>query len=288
MRLNFLWQTASLSCALELVAACGGPVNIGDNSKARDASPEAATDASGECCEDGLTWRGCCGTPSFAAPHPCGSTVLCQARCDDQHACGAATSPDGNVEAHAEASADTTALDVNGECCEDGLAWGGCCGTPSFPASHRCGGTVVCAADCDAPHACGTTPDGNVEAHAEASADTSAMDVNGECCEDGLAWRGCCGTPSFPGPHACGSTVLCQALCDRQHVCGATSDAASNPDARSETGSDTGGAETGGACCEDGLTWTGCCSSPSDPLPHLCGTTFACQQPCVNQHSCGG
>ena len=40
------------------------------------------------------------------------------------------------------------------------------------------------------------------------------------------------------------------------------------------------------ACCEDGSTWRGCCSSRSVPHPHQCGDPAPCDAPCVAQRPC--
>src|SRR5690242_9469973 len=58
-------------------------------------------------------------------------------------------------------------------------------------------------------------PDGQVEAPSQAP-----------CCEDGLTWQGCCGTPSNPGSHTCGNpSRFCLALCSGQTSCTAPPDA---------------------------------------------------------------
>jgi hypothetical protein len=54
----------------------------------------------------------------------------------------------------------------------------------------------------------------------------------------------------------------------------------SDPDAA------TGAGDASMVCCEDGLTWTGCCSSPSNPVSHLCGGSVACQADCTTPHAC--
>jgi hypothetical protein len=57
------------------------------------ATVDASADAKGSCCEDGLTWLGCCGTPQHGPSHTCGApSMLCQAPCIDQHSCAG---PDG-------------------------------------------------------------------------------------------------------------------------------------------------------------------------------------------------
>ena len=43
----------------------------------------------GGCCEDGLTWQGCCGTPKHGGSHQCGAPgAPCAVACVNQRACG--------------------------------------------------------------------------------------------------------------------------------------------------------------------------------------------------------
>jgi hypothetical protein len=116
----------------------------------------------------------------------------------------------------------------------------------------------------------------------DASGSSSGGDAQAGCCEDGLTWdtNSCCGTPANPTPHVCGDpmAVCASAICV-QNSCGADSgpavDAAPPP--------------VDAACCEDGLTWSGCCGTMVNPSPHTCGDPMAlCQALCVGQMSCGG
>jgi hypothetical protein len=128
---------ASLATAVCAPAGCGGSVQLGDTGGGNDAapqdaapqgdaqgtaeggdgaSPDAGVDANGECCEDGLTWKGCCDTPSNPLGHQCGSPFGCEEPCVNQRACGD-TSDAGTV---------CTPGDPNGPFCP----WGGCLDGP--------------------------------------------------------------------------------------------------------------------------------------------------------------
>ncbi len=49
----------------------------------------ASPSPGGSCCEEGLTWQGCCPTPSSPVHHRCGLPgTLCKAACGEQLACG--------------------------------------------------------------------------------------------------------------------------------------------------------------------------------------------------------
>jgi hypothetical protein len=81
--------------------------------------------------------------------------------------------------------------------------------------------------------------------------------------------------PNGGGCECAGQAVFCDhGTCELGSPDASVPDAASSPDANGE-------------CCEDGLTWTGCCSTPANSLAHECGSPGGCNLVCEAQHACG-